>query len=45
MVDHSLQGLMLLEQRFDNIIKNENFVFENSTLNKNILNVILRENK
>jgi len=38
-VDHSHRGFdVIREQKFD-IIKCENFVFENNTLNEGILNV------
>ena len=39
MVDHSHRGFdVIREQEFD-IIKGENFVFENNTLNKGIFSV------
>jgi len=45
MVDHSHRGFdVIREQRFD-IIKGENFVFENNTLNEGILNAKQKNNK
>ena len=44
MVDHSHRGFDIIrEQEFD-IIKNENFVFENNTLNEDMLNAKHTEN-
>ena len=44
MVDHSHRGFdVIREQDFD-IIKGENFVFENNTLNEGMLNAKQTEN-
>ena len=44
MIDHSHREFVVIrEQKFD-IIKGENFVFENNTLNECMLNTIQKEN-
>ena len=44
MVDHSHRGFdVIREQGFD-IIKGENFVFENNTLNEGMMNAIKTKN-